>query len=471
MATTIIIDTPDLGDRTYLVHDGQHAVVIDPQRDIDRVLLCAGRLGVPITHVFETHIHNDYVSGGPALSQLTGAEYFSHADDPVRHDRTAIRDGDTIQAGTMTIRAVATPGHTLHHLAYVVDDGMEVTGVYTGGSMLYGSVGRPDLVSPQLTRQLAFAQHASVRRLTSSLPEQAPVYPTHGFGSWCAVSATEQTGSTVGTERRHNPAAVMAAEAFVDFTLTRLDVYPSYFRRMGQLNSGKPACIDLAPLALDDAASLERRIEMGQCAIDLRPRADFARAHLSGSLNFDPSGPITTYLAWLLPSETALVLLADNAAEILSGRRRLERVGLDRPMAAALTTEILRDATTLTSYRRANFADLLVATGDRRIHVVDVRTEHEWRRGHIGGAVNVPLHDLAARAKLLPRTELWVHCGTGHRSSIAASILDRTGHHVTHIDDSFSHADVDQLSRALERRPKWPPPDERSMHLDTRLGR
>lgn len=453
MPTTVIIDTPDLGDRTYLIHDGQHAVVIDPQRDIDRLLLCSGRLGVSITHVFETHVHNDYISGGPALSQLTGAEYFSHADDPLVHQRTGVRDGDAIHAGTMTVRALATPGHTLHHLSYLVEADNEVTGVYTGGSMLYGSVGRPDLVAPQLTRQLAFAQHSSVRRLVSTLPAEAPVYPTHGFGSWCAVSATDHTASTVGEERTHNPAAVMAADAFVDFTLTRLDVYPDYFRRMGPLNSGKAPLIDLAPVPLDDASSFRRRIEMGQCVIDLRPRAQFARAHLTGSLNFDASGPVTTYLAWLLPSNTALVLLADTPTEILAARRRLERVGLDRPVAAGVAGEVLGDTTALASYRRATFSDLVIAAADRPVHIVDVRTQLEWRRGHIDGSENVPLHELATRAELLPHTELWVHCGTGHRSSIAASILDRAGHHVTHIDDSFDNADLDRLSNTLGR---WP---------------
>ena len=452
MPTTVIIDTPDLGDRSYLIHDGEQAVVIDPQRDIDRLLLCSGRLGVPITHVLETHVHNDYVSGGPALSQLTGAEYFSHADDPVTHSRTGVRDGDTIQAGTMSIHVVATPGHTLHHLTYVVDTEGEVAGVYTGGSVLYGSVGRTDLVAPQLTRQLAFAQHASVRRLVDTLPAQAPIYPTHGFGSWCAISTTHRTASTVGYERSHNPAAVLAADAFVDFALGRQDVYPDYFRRMGPLNSGKAPVIDLAPVPVDDAASVRRRIEMGQCVIDLRPRAEFARAHLAGSLNFDASGPVTTYMAWLLPADTALVLLADTPAEILAARRRLERVGVDRPVAAALAADVLGDVSNLASHRRATFAELLAAAAERPVHVVDVRTPLESRDDHIEGAENVPLHELALHAELLPRTELWVHCGTGHRSSIATSILGRTGHQVIHIDDNFDHADVSRLSAALA---KW----------------
>lgn len=457
---TAIIETPDLGDRTYVVHDGQVAVVIDPQRDIDRVVATAGRLGVSVTHVLETHLHNDYVSGGVALAQITGADYLSHADEPVSHRRTGIRDGDAITTGGLTVRAIATPGHTLHHLSYVVEQDGDIIGVFSGGSMLYGTVGRPDLVSSSMTRQLAFAQHASVRRLMSTLPPEAPVYPTHGFGSLCAVSAMDRAQSTVGDERRDNPAARMAAEEFVDSTLSKLDAFPGYFRRMGPMNASMPPVVDLSPSPLVDGSDVRQRLGNGEWVIDVRPRADFARRHLAGSLGFDASGPFGTYVAWLKPPDTPLVLIADDAAELSIARRRLERVAVNRPAAVAIAGRVLGDADAVTSYRRATFAELLREAGDRPIQVVDVRGAVEWRRGHIAGAVHMPLHLLTSQAARLPRAELWVHCGTGHRSSIGASILQRAGHDVTHIDDSLSNADFTKLAERLPQ----PEPSEPPLH-------
>ena len=192
MIEIVTIETPSLGDRTYLVTDGASALVIDPQRDIGRVLAVAATRGVEVTHVFETHIHNDYVSGGLALARQSGAAYHVNAADAVAFSRVGIGDGDTIAVGrSIRVRVIATPGHTFTHLAYALEDAAtgEVTAVFTGGSLLHGSTGRPDLLGPEHTLTLAAAQHASARRLTRMLPDQTTVYPTHGFGSFCAASA------------------------------------------------------------------------------------------------------------------------------------------------------------------------------------------------------------------------------------------------------------------------------------------
>ncbi len=207
MVTIVPIDTPTLGDRSYLAHDGRVALVIDPQRDVDRVLALADEAGVQITHVFETHIHNDYVTGGYALAQATGASYHVNGDDEVSFERTPAGDGDRIEVSpSMVVRVIATPGHTYTHLSYALSFDGEPVGVFTGGSLLFGATGRPDLLGHEHTDDLVHHQFASAQRLAQELPDAAQVLPTHGFGSFCSAGSTgDTTESTIGGEKQLQP--------------------------------------------------------------------------------------------------------------------------------------------------------------------------------------------------------------------------------------------------------------------------
>ena len=202
MLEVLPIETPSLGDRSYLVHDGAVALVIDPQRDIDRVTALAAEHGVRVTHIAETHVHNDYLTGGLALARATGATYLVNEADPVRFARSPLRDGDSIPlSDAMRMRVLATPGHTFTHLSYVLEADGAVAGVFTGGSLLYGATGRPDLLGPENTSALAQAQFASAQRLARELPDSAPVFPTHGFGSFCSAGQSQGAqSSTIGHE-------------------------------------------------------------------------------------------------------------------------------------------------------------------------------------------------------------------------------------------------------------------------------
>jgi glyoxylase-like metal-dependent hydrolase (beta-lactamase superfamily II) len=187
-----VVQTSSLGDRSYLASDGQVAVVVDPQRDIDRILALAGRLGVRITHVVETHLHNDYVSGGLALAKLTGAQYLVAAADEVSFERMPVAGDDEVTVSNrMRLGVVAAPGHTFHHLSYVLHGGGGPVGVFTGGSLLFGTTGRTDLLGEQHAHTLAEHQHASVRRLVDLLPDGVRVWPTHGFGSFCSATQSD----------------------------------------------------------------------------------------------------------------------------------------------------------------------------------------------------------------------------------------------------------------------------------------
>lgn len=207
MVNVEVLATDELGDRSYVAHDGQAAVVIDPQRDIDRVESVLTELGLRCTLVLETHIHNDYVSGGLELAARTGAAYVVAGTEEVAFDRRAVSDGDELAAGRMTVKVVATPGHTEGHLSYIVSDQEGSPVVFSGGSLLFGSVGRTDLVDPDRIHELTRAQYRSARRLIALVPDDAALYPTHGFGSFCSTgAAVGDSSSTIGLERQRNDA-------------------------------------------------------------------------------------------------------------------------------------------------------------------------------------------------------------------------------------------------------------------------
>ncbi|MBQ1090536.1 rhodanese-like domain-containing protein [Streptomyces sp. B93] len=440
--TVLPVETPGLGDRTYLAHDGSVALVVDPQRDHDRVTALAEAAGVRITHVFETHIHNDYVTGGLALARETGAQYLVNADDEVSYERTPIRDGQVVEVGdTLRVRVIHTPGHTHTHLSYALEADGEQIAVFTGGSLLYGTTGRPDLLGPDHTDTLVRAQWHSAHRLARELPDDTAVYPTHGFGSFC--SATQATGlsSTIGEEKRTNTALTAGEEAYVEQLLAGLDAFPAYYAHMGPANAAGPGKADLSAPSVADPAELRRRIEAGEWVVDLRERTAFAAGHLAGSLNFGLDGQFVTYLGWLIPWGTPLTLLGESAADVAEAQRELVRIGIDRPAAMATGTPgDWAGGEPLASYPRATFADLKAAPGGDGLVVLDVRRDQERAEAHLPGSLHIPLHQLPGRLDEIPAGRVWVHCAGGYRAGIAAALLSARGRDVVAVDDSFDNA-------------------------------
>jgi hydroxyacylglutathione hydrolase len=446
VADVMTIQTSSLGDRSYLVSDGAVAFVVDPQRDIDRVLALTASRGIAVTHVFETHIHNDYVTGGLALARATGAAYHVNAADTVAFDRDAIADGDVVPVGTsMRVRVIATPGHTFTHLAYALQDAVTgaVVAVFTGGSLLHGSTGRPDLLGAEHAPALAAAQHRSAGRLAAKLPDQAEIYPTHGFGSFCAApgSGAGGDGSTIGGERRVNPALTLDEGSYVAGLLAGLDDYPAYYAQMGPANAAGPDAPDPAPPAVSDATQIRRRIAAGEWVVDLRSRRAFAAGHLPGSLSFEYGDSLVSNLGWLLPPGSSLTLIGDSPDQVADAQRDLARIGIDRIAGMADPPHKWPSgAPRLASYPVSDFADLAATLRDHPVAVLDVRRRLEWSGGHIKGALHVPLHRLPGRLPDLPPGPIWVHCQAGYRASVAASLLHAAGRAVTAIDDDFSRA-------------------------------
>ncbi len=446
MAVTILpVETPSLGDRSYLVHDGEVAFVVDPQRDIDRMLDLAKSCGVRITHVFETHIHNDYVTGGFALAKETGAAYHVNADDKVSFEHDPVRDGDVVEVSdTLTVRVVHTPGHTFTHLSYVLEG--ETPAVFSGGSLLFGSTGRPDLLGPDHTDALARHQHASAHKLADQLADETQVMPTHGFGSFCSSTQSDSTSSTIGQERRSNPALTKDEEAYVAEIIAGLDAYPAYYAQMGPANAAGPSGADLEAPELADKEELRKRLEAGEWLVDLRNRTAFAAGHAPGTLNFGIDGQFATYLGWLIPWGTPVTLLGESAEQVAEAQREMVRIGIDHPAAAATGKPEEWTDEPIGSFERATFADLAQVRHHRPVQVLDVRRGQEFEESHIEGAVNVPIHEILGRLDEVPSGEVWVHCAGGYRASIVASILAANGHTVVAVDDSFDeHAEESGL--------------------------
>lgn len=440
MSVTIVpLETRSLGDRSYLAHDGEVALVVDPQCDIDRVLALADEAGVRITDVFETHIHNDYVTGGLALARATGAAYHVNAADDVTFERTPVRDGDVVTVGSMRVRAIATPGHTFTHLSYAMEG--ESPAVFTGGSLLFGATGRPDLLGSEHAEELARHQHASAHRLVAELPGDAAVLPTHGFGSFCAGGASaDRDESTIGTEAQDNPALTQDEDTYVRTILDGLDVYPAYYAHMGPANASGPLIADLAPVQAADKAELRCRLEAGEWLVDLRTRQAFAAGHAPGTVNFGLDGQMSTWLGWMIPWGAPLTLLGESSEQVADAQRELVRIGIDRPVAQATGAPADWTDGPLGSFERATFADLAQIRHHRPVVILDVRRPKEFAASHVDGAVHVPLHEVPARLTEVPEGEVWVHCAGGYRASVAASFLAAAGRHVVAIDDSFAHA-------------------------------
>ncbi|MDX1620606.1 MAG: MBL fold metallo-hydrolase, partial [Nitriliruptorales bacterium] len=427
MGEVVTFETPSLGDRSYLVHDGKHAVVIDPQRDIDRFLTAAEDAGVEITHVLETHVHNDYVSGGLELSRTTAAKYGLAAGEDVEFDRFPIQDGDDIVSGDVRLRAVHTPGHTPTHLSYVlVDDGDAVAG-FTGGSLLYGAVGRPDLISEDLTLQLAHAQYRSVHSLADQLRDDAAIHPTHGFGSHCA-SVTDEIlrDGTVADERERNPALTKSEDTFVEELLEGLHPYPAYYAHMGPANASGPAPLDLSTPGQLDAAALREHLDAGHWLVDLRTRRAYASGHLRGTVNVELRNDLPTYLGWIFPYGTSFVLLGDTLEDISEAQRMLTRIGLDDPAGSATggPDDWAEEPSQLRSWDAASWSDLATARQERDdVVVLDTREHWEFDSGAHPAAVHIPFYELDQRMGELPDGEVWVYCATGNRATVAASML------------------------------------------------
>lgn len=432
-----VLVTPGLGNNSYLVASSDDAAVVDPQRDMDRYVDLAESLGVSINHIVETHVHNDYVSGALELRAITGAEIAAPARGNYEFDYRPMAEGDEVRVGDVRLVAMATPGHTPEHLAYLVyDEGSDVpTGVFTGGSLMVGGAGRTDLLGEDLADELTRAQYRSLRRL-AALPDTVHVLPTHGAGSFCGAGPMPKVRtSTMSEERTRNRALAAPDEkAFVSQHLSGLLAYPGYYSHMAAINRAGPRAVgDLprpVPLSADEVAE---RVRAGHWIVDARWRVPFARAHIPGSVNVELQDSFASYVGWVVPFDERIVLvLPEPEAEALQeATAQLLRVGYERAQGylAGGVDAWRASGRPLTSYPVAGLEEWCRAWhAGRADRVLDVRQQVEWDAGHIPDSRHIFVGELPARLDEVPRDgEVWAACASGHRASTAASILDRAG--------------------------------------------
>jgi len=417
--------TESLGDSTYLLTHERVGIVVDPQRDIDRFEQLIRDNGVELRLILETHLHNDYISGGPDLARATGAELvMPAAAAPAYRNRPAFHMED-IDLGDLLIRPIHTPGHTPEHTSYVVLVAGEPVAVFSGGSLLVGSAGRPDLLGPERADTLARLQYGSIKRI-ASLPDEVGLYPTHGRGSFCTTSVSSGPTSTVGMERRANPALAYPDEdSFVEGQLAELGSWPAYYSHMGPANVfGSP------PLSLREVPVLSKgdfeEIIPTAIVIDARPRERFAEGHLLGSLAIELGNSFGTWVGWMLPYQAPLILVLDPEQDLGEALRQLGRIGFEEVRG------VIRDLPDwdvgLESHRVVGLAEFVSAV-ERGEQVLDVRSPTEWASGTIPGSTLAYVADvaLATPVGLDQGREVWVACETGFRANLAASVLEVRG--------------------------------------------
>ena len=444
------IATPNLGDRSYIVGRAGTAIVIDPQRDIDRVLAILDERGWTATHVLETHFHNDYVSGGLELARVLDSEYVVPDGMSIEFTAQQVGDKAELQSDLGLIRVLLTPGHTPNHISFAVNIDGEDRALFTGGSLLFGSVGRTDLLGPELTEPLARAQWNSMRRIAADVTATAGVYPTHGFGSFCSATSTVGDSSTVAEQVRTNPVFSTQEDAFVTGLIAGLDAYPLYYRHMGPANQAGAGPIDLTLPPVVTPEQIAERIRTGEWVVDLRHREKFAADHVLGTLNFDVHGNAVTYLGWTIDWGTPITLVGENTDEVQLMQRELVRIGIDRPAGYSVgaPADWASEDAPLTSYPRRTHVDMAQALAtDPSLPMLDLRRNSETEAGYVNGALLVPLHELRPRmaevtawAKEQGRP-VWIYCGSGFRASIGASMLQAEGVDVVHVDDDFPNAE------------------------------
>lgn len=446
---------PGLGNSSYLVASKEAglAVVIDPQRDVDKYLYTADELGLRLTHALETHLHEDFVSGSLELAALLGStdsfQIGVSAKAGLQYEHLRLSEGDRIPLGDIFIRVIETPGHAPEHVSYVVyHNGSDVpVALFSGGALIVGGVGRSDLLGDGQRITQTRAQFHTLHDKLLKLPEEVVVYPTHGSGSFSITPASKERVTSIRQERRANPLAQAdSEEEFVKRALMGASSYPTYYRHMRRVNRQKRA-VSVDPMLLVplDPVQVAKESERKAVIIDIRPARQFIEGHIPNSYGIPLMTPLVTWAGWVVPFGSPIILVADSYEEREEASRQLIRIGydnlrgyLDGGLEAWEKAGLSVSRSRLVSPSR--LLNWLAQDVETPI-LLDVRQHNEWAQGHIDGAWHIEAGSLSDLAHTIKWKDypIVVHCARGNRSAIALSILEQKGFRdLSALEDGFS---------------------------------
>jgi glyoxylase-like metal-dependent hydrolase (beta-lactamase superfamily II)/rhodanese-related sulfurtransferase len=414
-----------LGNSAYLLDLGDgRAIAVDPSLDLRATRRAAETRGLRIGYAAETHLHADFLSGARQLAADHDTRILASAAGGREFRHRGLSDGDEVDLGGLTLRALSTPGHTPEHLSYLILDGSTAVGVFTGGSLIVGAAARTDLTGSKRTEELARAQYRSLRRL-ATLPDATAVWPTHGAGSFCSAPPGGARTSTIAGEKATN--TLLAApdeDTFVRELTAGLGSYPAYFDRLAEVNRrGPDLVLGIPQLPLLDAGQVRRLLAGGANLVDVRPVPDYAAGHIAGSVSIHLRPQFATWLGWLLPADTPIIIVRNadqDAADILWPALNIGYANLIGELADGIAGWVG------TGGELRTIALASPANMDGRT-VVDVRQSSEHAAGHLPSAHLIELGSLAARTGDLPAGPTTLMCGHGERAATAASLLERAG--------------------------------------------
>ena len=425
-----------LAHSSYLLGGESSCAIIDPRRDVDIYIGAAKALDLKITHILETHLHADFISGHMDLADKTGAAIYVPGAGNCRFEHVGIAEGDTFRIDDMRISVLDVAGHTPEHVAYVVTDlerGKEPVSVFCGDTLFVGDVGRPDLF-PGRAQELASKLFDNLHEKLMKLPDFCEVYPAHGAGSLCGRAMGAKRTSTIGYERKNNASLqIRDKREFIASLTTNMPPAPDNFARCSAINCTGPALMRTLPVPIPLTAEsfAQRAQKSGTVVLDIRAFDAFGGQHIPGAWNIDYSSNFATFAGWTLPVDGEILIVADSDIIAQEAAIWLRRVGLDNVTGyldggmlswnmAGLPTERVMQISSQEFHQMTH-------TNSRMI-VVDTRSSQEFQTLHIPGAVHIPAPDMRKRHTELPKgATIAVICGTGMRSSLAISILQRNG--------------------------------------------
>jgi len=438
------VDT-GLGNSAYLIgsHETKKGILIDPLRDVDRYLHAANELGLHLTHVLDTHLHADFVSGNREIATQTGAIIGASAEAGIGFDHQPLTEDSVLDLGAFQIRVMRTPGHTLEHLSFLVveADGKTPSALFSGGALIVGGAARTDLMTPELTHPLASHLFHTIHDKLLRLPDEVNVFPTHGAGSFCVAPASNDRVTTIGRERRTNPLALaQSQEEFIKRSLMGLPAYPTYYKYMRDINQKGPGILGGVPVLKPySAGEVKALMDDGVVVVDIRHQRAFGAGHIPNTYGIRVDAPLVVWAGWVIPFGSRILLLGESAEQREEATRQLIRIGYDEVMgyleggidawAREYSVETVQTINVKELRERLN-----------EVTLIDVRRKSEWEEGHIAGAIHFEGGRIPWENLPFPQDKpLAIQCSSGNRSMIAISVLKRRGiHNVIQVDGGIT---------------------------------